>query len=128
VSLGKTQALFVVVLLYAGAVSLFVATSTSQVLDRPASESWDLLMGGFTFAYVLGSAIGFMILVGIVDLIARRDQQLLLALTIGLAGAATWQAASQIVFIRNLAYYKDKQTNPVVEPPAPAETRKEEMQ
>jgi hypothetical protein len=77
-------------------------------------------MGGFAFLKILGSAIAFMTLVAILDLIARREQQLLLALSVGLAATATWEAASQVAFIHSYAYYKDTLTKPGDQPPAPA--------
>ncbi len=67
----------------------------------------------------LGTAIAFMTLVAVIDLIARRNQQLLLALSIGLAAVATWEAASQVAFIQSYAYYKSTQAKPGGQPPAP---------
>lgn len=120
-SLGKTQALFVAVLLYTGVVSLYVAISTSQAIGvAPTHGDVELYMGGFTFLKILGTAITFMILVAVLDLIARREQQLVLALSIGLAAMATWEAASQVAFIRSYTYYKDTLAKPGEQPPAPA--------
>ena len=120
-TLGKTQALFVVMLLYAGAVSVYITMSTSQAMAiSPTNDQVGLFMGGFAFLNILGSAIAFMILVAILDLIAHREQQLLLALSVGLAATATWEAASQVAFIRSYAYYKDTLTKPGEQPPAPA--------
>jgi hypothetical protein len=120
VTLGRSQILFVVVLLYAGAVSLYITTSAFEVFARsPTDVSFSMAMGAFTLLNMLGTAIAFMILVAVIDLIARRDQQLLLALSIGLAATATWEAATQVAFIQSYAYYKSTQVKPGEQPPAP---------
>ncbi len=120
-TVGRSQVLFVVALLYAGAASVYITTSTPGVLAAASSTdaSFGLAMGAFIFLNMLGTAIAFMILVAVIDLIARRNQQLLLALSIGLAAVATWEAASQVAFIQSYAYYKSTQAKPGEQPPAP---------
>lgn len=119
-TVGRSQVLFVVALLYAGAASVYITTSTPGVLAASSTDaSFGLAMGAFIFLNMLGTAIAFMILVAVIDLIARRNQQLLLALSIGLAAVATWEAASQVAFIQSYAYYKSTQAKPGEQPPAP---------
>jgi uncharacterized protein YqgC (DUF456 family) len=120
VTLLRSQVLFVVALLYAGAVSLYITTSTPGVIAASSADaSFALAMGVFAFLNMLGIAIAFMILVAVIDLIARRDQQLLLALSIGLVATATWEGASQVAFIQSYAYYTSTQAKPGEQPPAP---------
>ncbi len=119
-SVRSTWTLFGVVLFYAIAVSLYVALSTAEALPPVQSNGLDYpaFFGLLTFSFMLGSAIGFMLLVGVLDLVTHRKQQAVVALSIGLAASATYQAIIQAVVVQGYAYYKsmplpqDSQSSP----------------
>ena len=106
-------------LLYAAGVSVYVATSSLQAMPQGAAAGSSTALSGFMFLYILAPAAAFMLLVGILDLITRRPQQLLIALSIGLAASATYEAVVQAAFIQSYTYYK---TSSVAREGAPSPT------
>jgi MFS family permease len=109
--------LFGAMLLYAIIVSAFVAVSWPLATSSQSSD-FDAAVGLLTFLYLLGSAVGFMLLVGILDNVTQRKQQAIAALSIGLAAAATYQAVVQVAFVRGYAYYKAAPAVDAGQPPS----------
>lgn len=122
-SLGRSQALFAATLLYAAAVSVYIAISTVATIEpaQKAAADFAVYFGLTNFGYMFGAALCFMLLVVLLDFLTGRTQQALVALSIGLAAAATYQAAVQVAFIQSYTYYKSSMTP---DKPTPAtETR-----
>lgn len=124
-SVSSTWTLFGVVLVYAIAVSTYVAVSSVNTVGPVQSSGFDFLasFGLLTFSFMLGSAIGFMLLVGILDLVTNRKQQAVVALSVGLAASATYQVIIQTAFVQSYAYYKSMPIPQGSQPsPTPANT------
>jgi hypothetical protein len=117
-SVGRTWILFGAMLLYAVGVSAYVAASSLQTMGSQDSADAGLMLGGITFLYVLGAAVWFMLLVCVLDLVTRRQQQAMMALAIGLAASATYQAVVQVAFVQSYTYYKTTPAAHAGQPPS----------
>ena len=105
---GRTQFLLGAATLYAAGVSVYIATSRLGLMPPSNADGIELGISGFMFLYILGYAITFVILVALLDLVARRQQQIMLALAIGLAASATYEAVIQVVAAQSYAHYKSQ--------------------
>lgn len=93
---GDKWLLLAATLVYAAGVSTYVALSTTSAMRDIGSAivpggPFDFLYAGFTLFWILGSAIGFMLLAGLLDILTERRPQPLSALNIALAGFATFE-------------------------------------
>lgn len=93
----RPQFLLGIATLYAAGVSVYVATSRLGTVPSSSADGIELGISGFVFLYMLGYAATFVLLVALLDLVARRQQQVLLALAIGLAASATYEVVVQVV-------------------------------
>lgn len=93
---GERWPMLVAAFVYAAGVTVCVALSTTGAKSRPGIAPGDatymvLAFAGITFLWILGSAVGFVLLSGLLDILTERQPQPLSALSVALAGFATYE-------------------------------------
>jgi hypothetical protein len=94
---GDRWLLLVTALVYAAGVTIYLGLSTTDAMSRTGDAPGDsthmvLAFAGITFFWILGSAVGFVLLAGLLDVLTERRPQPLRALSLALAGFATFEA------------------------------------
>ncbi|MBL9096999.1 MAG: hypothetical protein JNK07_08740 [Alphaproteobacteria bacterium] len=89
--------IFIAALVYAAGVTVCVALSTTSAMSgggiAPGDATYMVFaFAGITFFWIVCSAVGFVLLAGLLDVLTERRPQPLSALSIALAGFATFEA------------------------------------
>jgi hypothetical protein len=93
---GDRWRLLIAMLVYAGVASAYPTLSTSATaralgLAVVPGSAQDFVFIGVTFASIVASAIGFMLLAALLDIWTGRQPQPLAAMNLGLPAAATFE-------------------------------------
>lgn len=94
--LGDRWLLLMAALVYAAGVTVYVALSTTDAMSLTGIAPGDathmvFAFAGITFLSILGSAVGFVLFACLLDIMTERRPQPLSALSIALAGFATFE-------------------------------------
>lgn len=93
---GDRWLTLVAALVYAAGVAVYLGLSTTGAMSRTGIAPGDatymvFAFAGITFLWILGSAVGFVLLAGLLDILTERRPQPLSALSIALAGFASFE-------------------------------------
>jgi len=118
---SKKWILFGYALTYTLGVAAYVALSSSAMLG-----SVGLMFAITDFLWTLALAIGFVLLVGILDILTERRPQPLSALSLGLAVFVTLQLTTQIFFAASMNVHAVRTSAPETETTVPDTSHKGE--
>jgi hypothetical protein len=105
---GKRWLLLGYALTYAAGASAYTALSTQFVVVGKTATSDAMFLGfaaAFQFVLILGCALGFVLLAGILDILTARRPQPLSALSLGLAVFVTIELLIQVLFLNAYTNY-----------------------
>ena len=102
-SSGRLWGIFSLALVYAAGVSLYVAAGTVGTKTAAPSAT---VIAVFMFGWLLAGGVVFALMVALLDLLTRRNQQFFAALALGLTISATFEAVTEIAFEQSYANLK----------------------